>query len=86
MCMYDYNMMIFMFGQGPNKRFELELKKQRENRDFPFIMNQFTSLAFTMHEIYEFGKFENRHIQNKNESPSISNQPVINVYWKEEVS
>ena len=34
------------------------LLKKRENRDLPFIMDQFTSLAFTMHEIYEFGKFE----------------------------
>ena len=26
MCMYDYNMMISIFGQVPNKRFELELE------------------------------------------------------------
>ena len=59
------------------KILSIYFKKQRETKDLPFITDQFTSLAFTMHEIYEFGKFEIQQIQNKNES--ISNQPGITV-------
>jgi len=47
--------------------------KNFTNRDMPFITDQFTSLAFIMHEIYQFGKFEIQQIQNENVSSSIMN-------------
>ena len=43
-------------------------------------MDKFTSLAITMHEIYEFGKFKIWQIRNENGSPSITNYPGITEY------
>ena len=43
------------------------------------MTDQFTTLAFIMHENYTFGKFEIQQIENKNVSPSISNEPEITV-------
>ena len=51
----------------------LSSQQTSKDRNMPFIINQFTYLPFIMHEMYTFGKFEIRQIQNTNVSPSISN-------------
>ena len=52
------------------------------NRDLPFVTVQFTSLAFIMHEIYNFSKFEIMFHRRINYKLAGDSCKLCNNYYK----